>query len=648
MTNNKLIWLKRGGLAVCFLLIAIPILIAQPKAVKKKIEDIRENPAYKYGFAEGSTFDEAYKAALEKLVESVYVFVSTTIDQRHTQITEQGKERLNEQLHSSLSTFSIGTLQDVGRIEYGEEPKVGVFVYVTENSVKQMFEARLNKIKSLIYSGIRDEERFRVGDALRYYTWSLCLLQTLPTGDTAMFEYQGRKESAKLWLHARINSLLEDSRITVKQIESVDEPGVRKRVYLQLSYKEQLMDNFAFSFYNGMRNIGPIFVSDGRAVAEFSEEKPDIDELEVKIEYLFKSQAQTLDKELDLVMNNIDLPKFSTAIKRIPLEWESKSTKAQANALQAVRPVNETNGLMSDHEGMTLQGLETNRVQLTEVSDPQPYTEVMGQVVAAIRNKKYDTLRPFFTEAGYKMFDALINNGNVSLLDIPQEYQMIRHGSTVICRKLPMQFKFRNNHQFVNDVVFRFNADTHQVESIAFALSRRSENDILTADKKWKGDWRMDIISFLEDYQTAYALQRLDYLESVFSDDALIISGVVLRRKPGSASGEGYYQIPGSSNEEVRYTKYSKQQYIERLRYSFQSKEYINLRFNETEIIKGSGTRDGIFAMQLSQDYFSNNYGDTGYLTLLVDLREELPVIKVRVWQQQKDPEFTARTLLNY
>lgn len=647
MMDDKLIRLLRVGLVSCLLLVA-PIMLAQPKAVKKKIEAIQENPVYKYGFSKGSTFDEAYKAALEKLVESIYVFVTSSIEQSSSHVVEQGEERQNEQLYSNLSTFSIGTLQDVGRIEYGEEPEVGVFVYVTEHSVKQMFDARLNKVKSLIYNGIRDEERFRVGDALRYYTWSLCLLQTLPMGDAAVFEYQGRKEIAKLWLHARINSLLADSRITVQRIESVDEPGVKKRVHLQLSYKDQLMDSFAFSFYNGMRNIGPIFVSDGRAVAEFSEEELDIDELEVKIEYLFKSQAQSLDKELALVMDNVDLPKFSAALKHVPLEKAPKVEVMQASLQQTNKPVNETNGLISDNDGMTLQGLETNRVQLAEVSDPQPYAEIMGQIVSAIRSKKYGTLRPLFTEVGYEMFDALINNGNVSLLDVPKEYQMVQYGATVICRKLPMQFKFRNNHQFVNDVVFRFNANTRQIESIAFALSRRSENDILTADKKWKGNWRMDIISFLEDYQTAYALRRLDYLESVFSDDALIVSGVVLQRKPGSVAGEGYYEIPGSTADEVRYTKYSKQQYMERLRYCFNSKEYINLRFNETEVIKGSGTRDGIFAMQLSQDYYSSNYGDTGYLTLLVDLREELPVIKVRVWQQQKDPEFTARTLLNY
>ena len=606
------------GLWLCGLLAAFCLSVsAQPKAVKKKIEAIKENPAYKYGEATGPTLDTAYRSALDKLLENIYVFVSSDFSQTGTQQTIDGKPVYNEQLYNNLSTFSIGTLQDVGRIEYGEEPEVSVFVYVTEQSVNQMFDARLTKVKSLIGNGLM--------------------------GDTATFSYQGKEEAAKIWLHARINALLSDTDIKVTGVEEVDEPGVKDRVYLQMSYQNQLVDNFAFSFYNGMRNIGPVYASDGRAVAEFSDGL-DADELDVKIEYLFESQAKTLDQEMAAVLQSIEFPKFSAANKAVPLK-EKKLSKRELKRKQKAEKEKQTAGIATTGEHMTLQSLEENRVELAEVSNPQPYFAVMDKLVQGIKAKDYESLRALFTETGYDMFDNLVHNGNVTLLEVPQQWQLVQYGSTVVCRKLPLQFKFSNNRQFVNDVVFRFNTDTQKIESLALTLTRRAENDILTADKKWDGDWRMDIISFLEDYQTAYALKRLDYLESVFSDDALIVSGVVLKHRAGS-EGQGS-DIPGASAEEVRYTKYTKEEFIERLRYSFNSKEFINLRFNDMEVVKGSGTRDGIFAMQISQDYYSNNYGDTGYLTLLVDLREELPVIKVRVWQQKKDENFTARTLLN-
>lgn len=645
MTMLKAMMRRKTDIFICTLavLLMLPLcnVMAQSKEIRKKIESIKENRAYKYGEGSGTTFDEAYKFALEKMMESINVFVASTYSLSQKNVTKGGSNDFREHADSNLSTYSMGTLQDVGRIEYGEEPEAKVFVYVLENSVRKMFDTRLAKVRSLISYGLKDEERFRVADALRYYTWALCLLQTLPMGDTATFVHNGQDEMAKVWLHGKINSILADSKIGVVSVEDVDEPRVKRRVYLQLSYHDQLVDNFAFSFHNGMRYIGPVYVSDGRAVAEFSE-RLSSDEFDVKIEYLFRSQAQTLDQELALVMENIDLPKFSAALKHVGFKQENALGSRKKKRSVAVK---ETDGILLKETGMTLASLETNRVALETVSDPQPYKSVMAEIIEIVRNKDYAAAREFFTESGYAMFDTLIRNGNVTLLEPIDSLRLVKYGETVICRKLPMQFKFRNNRQFVNDVVFRFNAETKKIESLAFALTRRSENDILTADKKWKEDWRMDLICFLEDYQTAYALKRIDYLESIFSDDALIVTGTVLKHKANSA-GAGS-DLPGASFEEVRYTKYTKDEFIRKLHYSFDSKEYINLRFNDTEVVKGSGPRDGIFAMQISQDYYSNNYGDTGYLTLLVDLREELPVIKVRVWQQRKDPEFTARALLN-
>ena len=43
----------------------------------------------------------------------------------------------------------------------------------------------------------------------------------------------------------------------------------------------------------------------------------------------------------------------------------------------------------------------------------------------------------------------------------------------------------------------------------------------------------------------------------------------------------------------------------------------------------------------IKQDYYSSNYGDTGYLTLIFDLTNpDQPVIHVRTWQEQPDPNF--------
>ena len=107
MMDDKLIRLMRVGVVTSLLLVA-PALLAQPKAVKKKIEAIQENPVYKYGFAKGSTFDEAYKAALEKLVESIYVFVTSSLEQTSSHVLEQGKETVRlDKVNAALAMFDM-------------------------------------------------------------------------------------------------------------------------------------------------------------------------------------------------------------------------------------------------------------------------------------------------------------------------------------------------------------------------------------------------------------------------------------------------------------------------------------------------------------------------------------------------------------
>ena len=636
MNKLALVWLA--------VLCLTPVLVTgQTREQQEAIRSIKANTQqYYYGEGTGATFDEAYNSALENLMTSINVFVG--IDQRDEDITAtgtDGRSVTTGRSTASLSIASMGMMQDVRRIDYGEEPEAGVFVFVTAESVRQMFDARQTKAESLIAYGMEEERNFRISDALRYYSWALCLLQTLPEGDKVTFMRENREEHAKVWLNRQIKLLLAGSKIEAVKVEDVDEPNVKQRVYLRLSYNGQLVDNFDFSFNNGLYNVGPIHATDGRAVADL-QVRPASGEMQIKVEYLFKGQAQTLDREVAGVMDNIDLFKFAEANKIVPLtdvgtvptiDKDRKRTRREA-----VMPDLQTGG-------MTMASLEQNRVSLEVVSDTLPYARVMEGIVEAITLDSYDAVRSCFTDEGYEMFQRLVGSGNVALLDNDQPLQYARWGETVICRKLPMQFRFSGNRQFVNDVVFRFDAASARIESVALALTRRAENDILTADKKWRGDWRMDLISFLEDYQTAYALKRLDFIESIFSDDALIVVGTVLKHKPNSA-GEGSF-LPGITQDEVRYTRYSKEEFINRLRLSFASKEFINLRFNETEILKGSGARDGIFAMQIAQDYYSNNYGDSGYLTLMVNLNGDLPLITIRIWQQEKDTSFTLRSLMN-
>ena len=159
----------------------------------------------------------------------------------------------------------------------------------------------------------------------------------------------------------------------------------------------------------------------------------------------------------------------------------------------------------------------------------------------------------------------------------------------------------------------------------------------------WDDKARLTLISFLEDYRSAYCLKNLDYINKVFADDAYIIVGRVLK-----ASTKKFSDSPQSINATTTvYDKKSKQQYVSDLRKSFASKEFINLRFEECNVAKGYDAKEGIYAVQVNQLYYSDNYADNGILTLAIDMREETdPLVRVRIWQQLRDVTYTAEDMI--
>jgi len=122
-------------------------------------------------------------------------------------------------------------------------------------------------------------------------------------------------------------------------------------------------------------------------------------------------------------------------------------------------------------------------------------------------------------------------------------------------------------------------------------------------------------------------------IQSIFDDDAIIIVGHVT--KPAKKSGDGTSYI---DNQLVKYTRQDKQTYLKNLEKSFKSNQFINIRFADNEV-KKMGKGGETYGIQIHQDYYSSNYGDTGYLFLMVDLNEmDKPCIKVRTWQPHRDP----------
>jgi hypothetical protein len=267
------------------------------------------------------------------------------------------------------------------------------------------------------------------------------------------------------------------------------------------------------------------------------------------------------------------------------------------------------------------------------------FTKTVMSIADAIKTKKYDSVKSSFTPEGYEMFDQLIHYGNAEILTIP-ELHCFPYRDKIICRSIPMRFTYKNNKRvFIEDVTFTFNADD-LIECVAFGLDKPTREQIYTEQHlEYWGDSTCTLLAtFIENYQTAFALHRLDYIKSIFDDEAVIITGHLLKKASGTkAASEGKnITIKTTNNQKASYTKMDKEQYMERLEACFKRNEFINIHFSDCIMDK---MYDARFGINLRQDYFSSTYSDTGFLFLLVNVSDpEMPLIQYRTWQPDRDP----------
>lgn len=149
-------------------------------------------------------------------------------------------------------------------------------------------------------------------------------------------------------------------------------------------------------------------------------------------------------------------------------------------------------------------------------------------------------------------------------------------------------------------------------------------------------DRRMQIIHFCEQFRTAYNQKDIKFMEDVFSDDALIITGKVTQRVPSEI---------GMAKTKIEYSVQGKQQYLSNLRNVFSKQGYINVKFDDYRI-KRHGAKPNYYGVTLVQEWNSTTYGDKGIVFLVWDFtNENAPKIHVRTWQPMETSEDEIFTL---
>ncbi len=249
----------------------------------------------------------------------------------------------------------------------------------------------------------------------------------------------------------------------------------------------------------------------------------------------------------------------------------------------------------------------------------------LSEVNAGFRAKRDLRLNAAHSTPEFRSAVAALWKGERFRIPEPRiiETAALQRDGTYTLRNIPMNFIKPDGSEHYEEGVIQFTA-TGQLLDFRIGLASHRYTELL---RQGKGDVdianREHILQFIESFRTAYNRKDADYLNSVFSDQAVIIVGRVVQ----STGQKSAFQ------QQVEYLQFTKDEYINRLRQIFRANSWIEVAFKDVSILRHPRYPE-MYGVSLTQNYTSSLYSDTGYLFLLIDFRDrEKPMIHVRTWQ---------------
>lgn len=598
-------------------LIILLLLCTSVVTMGQNWDDIVYSGEYYYGEGYGKTRDEARESAMSDLTSKIVVNVKSDFSLLIDETNTNGKIEHETRVKNVIKSYSQMTLSNVRQFSnsLGDDGEYYARYYMKCDEMKKIFEGRINKAKGFFRRAEGNLQSNKVEMALRQYYWGYMLLCSL------QYPNEVRDENGNLLIvevPSRIREILSDI-----DVEFLSRKG--DDVDLKFTYKGKKIPSLKFHYNDGGCNcsgdmkdgIGTLQMATGYETEYYH----------VEIEYTYEGEAGD-DQEIQSLFSAVPRGVYNEAYKRVKGKEIVEEVAAQSEAQ-----------LVAFSENVLKPVPEAQFVV-----DTVKYKKVIDKLLGAIRTKNYYDVCDYFTIDGLDVYEKLIAYGSARVVGVPQIQFFKGADGCAVARGLQMSFSFRDNKgvkkTFVEDMVFYFDKEG-KVDNISFGLGFEATNELLSREDEENG-WKHDVLAvfleFLENYKTAYCLERLDYIKSIFSDDAVIIVGKILEKK-NTVVDENQPAISVSSPQ-VTYDKQNKETYIKNLERVFRNNKFVNLKFQNLEVQKiyNDPTKER-FAIKMFQEYSSSVYSDLGYLFLFLDMTNmDEPLIQIRTWQPNDIP----------
>lgn len=590
---------------------------------------IKQSNDYYWGEAVSRNEQEASDAALENLTQNIAVMVSSDYQSN----IQESNSNIKETVKKILRTFSTATLQNVKTIRSLKGQEIDVFHYIKKSNVEKIFSQRKTLIEN-IYDKARDfENHAEFGYALKWYYFAIVLMNSLPD---QVLNYN--KVNLKTEIPYRITSILNNTKFYLREDTLVS--AKERELVFDIKTFDKPVQYLDFSFWDGNNQVD-VQASDGQGTVTLLGASVKFTKLNVSIKYNYYENRQEINQVAQL-WNLVQKPSFNNDRKLVLKVKKSKKLLVSDTTKSALKEhMADVSQTSSGQYKIKMHNPDSCKVT-QEIGDETLSLIKLIQKDDTNRIKKQLNKDPFLE----KRVLALMKYNHLSILDNQFSADINKTYMGWELRKIKVHAYYPSlNKQTTEYLVLDFNP-RGKLYNVTFGIMNDLYKQFVKEGDSLK-DWahRQVIIKFVEKYRTAFMTRNIAMLDSLFSDQAVIIVGRVLKK----THQDGDYKFIRTSNKQPNFKqiRLTKDQYLKRQKKIFKTQKDIYLGYS-TFSISRKNKQKGVYGISMRQNYYSSTYSDEGYLFLLVDFNEKLPQIYVRSWQPQVWDDSSLIKLSNF
>jgi len=512
-------------------------------------ELIKASGEYYYGEAIANSSKEASDQALKFLTQSISITVHNEFEKKTDETIQQVGGDYKEVTENILKTYSTATLKNVLTIKRPVSGQIEIFHYIKKTEVNKIYNERKRTVFN-IYDQASDFETSRnYGGALKWYYFSMILMNSIPEQNVMYRDINLNTEIAKKIIYVLQNvrfSLVKDERRNNNQ---------ERELTFKVTLDSNLVQFIEFNYFDGFDLVNST-TTDGVAVMMLYGPSVEMSNLTVGIRYSFY-EARNEIAEVGQLWDLVSKPQFKSAIF-INLNKHIENLKIDKKELVA-----EKDSSFETNSGITLIKPENTEVIsqeiITEIQDTLP------RIITLFNSTGIDEIAEIYKEDSFLggKLKSLKKFNTTRILDEPLDGFINKTYDGFEYRRVVALNKYSSiSKQSREYIVFDFDPNG-KISDMNFGIMDDLYNSFVK-QAEYGDDWgnREVIIKFMERYRTAYMTRNMDMLNQMFADEAVIIVGRILNK---GIQNKNYEYIQTAENlTRVDYLKYTKREYLKK------------------------------------------------------------------------------------